>query len=66
MGQGTRFGESSMKAGDLVKIRCKFNDSLIGVVTWSDERYPPQCGILIDGKVILEDQRVVEVINESR
>ena len=55
-----------MKAGDLVKIRCKFNDNLMGVVTWSDERYPPQCGILIDGKVILEDQRVVEVINESR
>jgi hypothetical protein len=55
-----------MKAGDLVKIRSKHEDNLIGVVTWVDMRYPPQCGILIDGKVILEDQRCVGVINESR
>jgi hypothetical protein len=53
-----------MKAGDLVKIRCNVEDNLIGIITWVDMRYPPQCGILIDGKVILEDQRVVGVINE--
>jgi len=52
-----------MKVGDLVKIRSRNEPNLIGVVTWIDMQYPPQCGILIDGKVILEDQRVVGVIN---
>ena len=51
-----------MKVGDLVKIRCRINDNLIGVVTWVDMRYPPQCGILIGGEVIREDARVVGVI----
>ena len=54
-----------MKVGDLVEVRCRVEDNLIGVITWVDMRYPPQCGILIDGKIILEDQRVVGVISES-
>lgn len=55
-----------MKAGDLVKIRDKADDSLIGVLLWVDMQYPPQCSILIDGKPGLVDLRVVEVVSESR
>ena len=55
-----------MKAGDLVEIRLRDEDNLVGVVSWVDMRYPPQCAILVDGEVILEDQRCVGVINESR
>jgi|ETN01SMinimDraft_4_1059930.scaffolds.fasta_scaffold918493_1 hypothetical protein len=54
-----------MKAGDLVKIRCTADDSLIGIVTWISMQYPPICGILIDGKLEVEDLRVMEVISES-
>lgn len=52
-----------MKAGDLVKIRCKVENNLVGVVTWVNMQYPPNCGILINGDLIIEDLRVVEVIN---
>ena len=51
-----------MEAGDLVKIRDKYNDNLIGVLMWVDMRYPPQCCVLVDGKTTLEDLRVVEVV----
>ena len=55
-----------MKIGDLVKIRCSPEDedyNKIGLVTWVNMQYPPNCGILINGKPIIEDLRVVEVIN---
>jgi len=53
-----------LKVGDLVEIRCKYEDNPIGVLMWADMRFPPQCGILIDGEVIREDARVVGVIND--
>jgi hypothetical protein len=55
-----------MKVGDLVKIRSRDDDNMIGIVTWVNMQYPPNCGILIDGQPVIEDLRVVEVINESR
>ena len=55
-----------MKAGDLVKIRCNIEDNLIGVVTWVDMKYPPQCGVLIEGQHGIQDYRVLEVLNEGR
>lgn len=53
-----------MKVGDLVEIRDRDKENPMGVITWVDMRYPPQCGILVDGEVIREDARVVGVINE--
>jgi hypothetical protein len=58
--------EYGPKEGDLVKIRCRAEDNLIGVVTWINLQYPATAGVLIDGENTIQDFRTIEVINESR
>ena len=54
------------KEGDLVKIRCREEDNLMGVVTWVNLQYPATAGVMIEGEHTIQDFRVIEVINESR
>ena len=58
--------EYGPKEGDLVKIRCRNNDDLVGVVTWVNLQYPANAGVMIDCQHTIQDFRVIEVINESR
>jgi len=58
--------EYGPKEGDLVKIRCRNNDNLVGVVTWVNLQYPANAGVMIDGQHTIQDFRTIEVISESR
>ena len=58
-----------MKVGDLVEINGnpKYSDyGQVGLVQWVNERYPPQCGVIMNGDTAIYDPRVLKVINESR
>ena len=55
--------------GDLVKVRIdeRYPDSgRVGLVKWASERYPPTCGVIIDGSIALYDFRQLEVVSEGR